>query len=96
MVADMVKTIEKIAKAARLNLSEQELQKFNADMEDVLKAFDTLKKVDAPQEASYQPVDIKDVARKDETEEPLTQDEALSNTKNKENGFFKGPKVIDK
>ena len=40
--------------------------------------------------------DIKDVMRKDELEQCLPQEEALSNTKNKENGFFKGPKVIDK
>ncbi|MBI4019477.1 MAG: Asp-tRNA(Asn)/Glu-tRNA(Gln) amidotransferase subunit GatC [Candidatus Aenigmarchaeota archaeon] len=96
MVTDMIKVVEKTSKAARLNLSAFELQKFTADMEEMLKAFNTLEKVDAPQEASYQPVGIKDAMRKDEPEQCLTQEEALSNTKNKESGFFKGPKVIDK
>jgi aspartyl-tRNA(Asn)/glutamyl-tRNA(Gln) amidotransferase subunit C len=88
--------IEKVAKAARLTLTEEEKKKFSKEIEEVLHAFEKIEKLDISEEPSFQPLEVKDVTREDKEEECLTQEEALSNTENKEKGFFKGPKVIDK
>src|SRR3989344_2439602 len=41
---------------------------------------------------SFQPIEVKNVLREDSVQK--CEEDMLSNTKNKEEGFFKGPKVI--
>ena len=43
---------------------------------------------------TFQPVDVKNVMRQDVVEPSLSQKEALANAKQKEQGHFKGPKVV--
>ena len=43
---------------------------------------------------SFQTIEIRNVTRKDVVEESLPREKALVNTKNKEKGFFKGPRVV--
>ncbi len=89
------KIVERVAKIARINLSEKELEKFSKELEDVLNAFKDLQKVDTKNiKPSFQPIEVKNVTRKDKIEKSLTQKEALANTKNKERGYFKGPRVV--
>lgn len=88
--------VVKTAKAARLNLTEKEIEKFSEQLSDVIQAFKTIEKLDVKEEPSFQPMELRDVMRQDTEEQCLPQEEALANTKNKEKGFFKGPKVIDK
>ena len=89
------KTVLKVAQIARINLTEEEAKKFAKDLQNVLEAFETLKSVDTKGvKPSFQPIEIKNVMRKDEVEKSLTQKQALSNTKNKESGYFKGPKAV--
>jgi len=87
--------IDKVAKVARLELTETEKKKFERDMNDILKAFSTLDaaKTDGV-EPAFQPIETKNALRDDVVEECLSQEDALSNTPHKENGFFKGPKVV--
>jgi len=86
--------LEKIAKNARLKLSESEKEEFESQLSDILKHFQTLDQLDTKNaEPSFQPVNIPAVFREDKTGKCLTQDQALSNTKHKKDGFFKGPKV---
>jgi aspartyl-tRNA(Asn)/glutamyl-tRNA(Gln) amidotransferase subunit C len=87
-------TVKRVAHVARLKLSDQEIQKFSKDLEAMLGAFHDLENVDTKGvKPSFQPIETKNVLRKDTVERSLTQEQALSNTKNKEKGFFKGPKV---
>ncbi len=93
------KTIEKVASLARLNLTSEEEKKMKKDLSDVLEAFDNLDKAfdvahqkESEVEPAFQPIDMKDVVRADAQEECYSQAKALSNTKHKEKGFFKGPK----
>jgi len=88
-----IQTVEKVAKIARLNLTDNEKQKFQKDLNDILAAFKVLDEAKADEKPSFQPYDIKDVLREDKEEEPLGQ-KALDNTKHKEKGFIKGPKVV--
>lgn len=91
------KTIEKVAKAARLNLTADEEAAMTKTLNDVLTAFADLDKAfhDVKEKdvaPSFQPIDMKDVTRKDVVEETYSQARALTNTEHKEKGFFKGPK----
>jgi aspartyl-tRNA(Asn)/glutamyl-tRNA(Gln) amidotransferase subunit C len=88
-------TVKRVAQVARLQLSESELQKFSKDLEAMLDAFKDLERLDTKGvKPSFQPIETKNVLRKDRVEPSLTQEQALSNTKNKEKGFFKGPKAV--
>ncbi|MBW3020340.1 Asp-tRNA(Asn)/Glu-tRNA(Gln) amidotransferase subunit GatC [Candidatus Woesearchaeota archaeon] len=87
--------IENIAKVARLNLSEEEKKNLELDMKEVLEAFEKIQEVDTENvEMSIQPVKIKNSLRNDHPHECLTQEEALSQTKNKQDGYFKGPRSV--
>ena len=88
-----IETVEKVAKFSRLNLTDDEKQKFRKDLNDILAAFKILDEAKADEKPSFQPYDIKDVLRDDKEEEPLGQ-KALDNTKHKEKGFIKGPRVV--
>ena len=86
--------IRKVARIARLKLSDQEVQKFSKDLESILEAFQDLERVPTHGvKPSFQPIETKNVLRKDKVEPSLTQEQALANARNKEKGFFKGPKV---
>jgi len=86
--------IRRVAQIARLKLSDQEVHKFSKDLESILEAFHDLENVHTSGvKPSFQPIETKNVLRKDKVEESLTQEQALSNAKNKEKGFFRGPKV---
>ena len=86
--------VRKVAKIARLDLTEAEVKKFSRDMNEILAAFKELDKAKANVEPSFQPLKIKDIMREDKPEDVLSQSEALANTKHKEKGFFKGPRAV--
>lgn len=85
----------KVAKNARLNISEEDVQKFLPQLEEILSSFSKLDELDLKKEKpSFHPIPVKNVLRKDKTEKCLSQEEALSNTKLKKDSYFKGPKVL--
>ena len=64
-------------------------------MDNVLKAFGTISNVNTDKvKPTFQPIEVKNVLRKDVTELGLTREEALSNARQKEENQFKGPKVV--
>ena len=87
--------INKIARNSRLNLTEKEIEEFLPQLKEILMIFSKLDEVNTDNvKPSVQPILIKNVTREDESENCLTQEQALSNTKNKKDGYFKGPKVV--
>jgi aspartyl-tRNA(Asn)/glutamyl-tRNA(Gln) amidotransferase subunit C len=90
------KTVERIAGIARLNLTDSETKKFQKDLNNILDAFKILDKaIDSKSvEPSFQPLDVKDVMREDDVEKCLGNEKALENTRHKEKGYFKGPRII--
>jgi aspartyl-tRNA(Asn)/glutamyl-tRNA(Gln) amidotransferase subunit C len=87
--------VKKVAKIARLNLTEPEIKKFESDFKDVLAEFSKLNKINTDNiKPTFSALELANVSRKDEVKKCLTNAEALSNTKNKEQGFFKGPKTL--
>lgn len=91
----MAERIEKVSSVARLELTADEKKQFEKDLNDILDNFKKLSKINTDKiKPTFQPVEIKNITRKDVVEESLDQKTALFNTKNKENNYFKGPKAI--
>ena len=87
--------IEKVASVARLKLTDSEIKKFVPELKEVLDYFSELDKVNVKDvKPSFQPVEIKNFMREDKVEKSLSQEEALKNTSNKKDGYFKGPKAV--
>jgi aspartyl-tRNA(Asn)/glutamyl-tRNA(Gln) amidotransferase subunit C len=87
--------VKKVAAIARINLTEQELTSFTQDFKDILKDFSALRKINTDKVVpTYCPIDLQNIYRPDSVGKCLTKQKALSNTKHKEKGFFKGPKTI--
>jgi len=89
-------TVKKVAETARLSLTDAELRKMSKDLQIILKAFKNLDKVVTGKNVkpSFQPLEVKNVTRKDKIRPGLTQKQALANTGQKESGHFKGPRAV--
>ncbi|MBI2107862.1 Asp-tRNA(Asn)/Glu-tRNA(Gln) amidotransferase subunit GatC [Candidatus Woesearchaeota archaeon] len=89
------KTIEHVAEIARLRLTEKEKEKFVPQLKEALEFFSKLSEVNTDNvKPSFHPVEIKNAMRDDIEGKCLAQDEALSLTEHKKDGYFKGPRVI--
>ncbi|GAB7093617.1 Asp-tRNA(Asn)/Glu-tRNA(Gln) amidotransferase subunit GatC [Halolamina litorea] len=78
-----------VADLARVDLSDEEVETFTEQFEAVLADFESLDEVP---EVESKP-DLVNVMRADEVAEGLTQEEALENAAETEDGYFKGPRV---
>ncbi|ELZ26747.1 aspartyl/glutamyl-tRNA amidotransferase subunit C [Halogeometricum pallidum JCM 14848] len=81
--------VRHVAELARVNLDEDEVEAFTAQFADILDYFDALDEVP---EVESEP-DLVNVMRTDEVRDGLSQEEALQNAPESEDGFFKGPRV---
>ena len=89
------KTIEHVAEIARLKLTEKEKEKFIPQLKEALEFFSKLNEVNTDNvEPSFHPVEIRNAVREDIEGKCISQEEALSLTEHKKDGYFKGPKVI--
>ena len=89
------KLLEHVAEVARIKLSDEEIKKFLPQLEEALEFFSKLKEISTDNvKPSFQPVELKNVMREDVEEKCLSQDDALSLTEHKKDGYFKGPKAI--
>jgi len=87
--------LKHVANVARLKLTDSELNKFLPQLKEVMEAFSRLEDVDTSKTvSSIQPVALRNVMREDKPGKCLGQEDALSQTKLKENGYFKGPKIV--
>ena len=81
--------VRHIASLARIDLDDEEIERFTEQFGDILEYFEALE--DVPEVESD--ADLTNVMRPDEVEESLTQEEALRNAPETEDGYFKGPNV---
>lgn len=89
------KLIRHIAELARLKLTDDEIKKFLPQLKEVFEVFSKLDEIDTKNvKPSFQPVELKNVTRDDKEGKCLSQEEALSLTEHKKDGYFKGPKVV--
>lgn len=89
-----VKDVEHVAKLARLELSEEEKEKFTSQLGDVLKYVEQMNEVDTSNvEPMAHAIDFVNVMREDVVKYEQTKDELMKNAPDAEDGFFKVPKI---
>ena len=89
------KDVEYVAWLARLELSEEEKEKFTRQLGQVLEHAEKIKSLDTEDvEPTSHVIAMKNVMREDEVRPCLSQDEALSNAPSREGGYFKVPRII--
>jgi len=89
------KLLEHVAELARIKLNDDEIKKFLPQLKAALEFFSKLKEIDTDNvKPSFQPVELKNAMREDNEEKCLSQDDSLSLTEHKKDGYFRGPKAI--
>jgi aspartyl-tRNA(Asn)/glutamyl-tRNA(Gln) amidotransferase subunit C len=89
------KDVEKIAELARLKFSEEELENFTPQMNEILSYMDKLNELDTENvKPLSHPVEQTNVFREDELKPSISTEEALKNAPSKDEHHFKVPKVI--
>lgn len=81
--------VRHVASLARVDLDEDEVDRFTSQFQAILEHFEALDEVP---EVEAEP-ELVNVMREDEVEPSLSQDAALQNAEESENGRFKGPRV---
>jgi len=89
------KLLEHVAELARIKLNDDEIRKFLPQLKEILEFFSKLKEINTDNiKPSFQPVELKNIMREDKEEQCLSQDDALSLTEHKKDGYFKGPRAV--
>lgn len=90
--------VQKIAKLARLEFNESEVDAYTTDLNNVLDYIEQLKEADvagvAPLENINENIEVNEF-RSDECIPTTTRDEALKNAPKAADGYFLVPKVIE-
>lgn len=87
--------VKYIAELARLNLSEQELQEYTQQLNDILMYMDKLNEINTDNvEPLSHPLEGTNVFREDKVQKSVNREDALKNAPDKDHQFFKVPKVI--
>ncbi|MFC4553185.1 MULTISPECIES: Asp-tRNA(Asn)/Glu-tRNA(Gln) amidotransferase subunit GatC [Halorussus] len=81
--------VRHVADLARVGLDDEEVERFTEQFADILGYFETLEEVPEVEREE----DLVNVMRPDEEHECLSQEEALANAAETEDGYFKGPNV---
>ncbi|HNR12838.1 MAG TPA: Asp-tRNA(Asn)/Glu-tRNA(Gln) amidotransferase subunit GatC [Thermodesulfobacteriota bacterium] len=85
-----------IAHLARLEFSDQELDAFTGQMNDILAHFDKLLEVDTSSvEPTSHAITVHNVFREDRVHACLAQSQALANAPDSASGLFRVPKIIE-
>jgi aspartyl-tRNA(Asn)/glutamyl-tRNA(Gln) amidotransferase subunit C len=81
-----------VAKLARLELSEEEVERFTEQLSAILEAVDKVSELDLSDvEPTAHPLDLVNVWAEDEPRPSLPVDEALANAPDRDGSFFKVP-----
>ncbi|MCA9045287.1 MAG: Asp-tRNA(Asn)/Glu-tRNA(Gln) amidotransferase subunit GatC [Planctomycetaceae bacterium] len=88
--------VQKVAKLARLQLTEDEATRYADQLGNVLKYVDMLGQVDTSNvEPLAHPHEVTNVLRDDERKESLPRDAALSNAPKTDGKYFLVPPILD-
>jgi aspartyl-tRNA(Asn)/glutamyl-tRNA(Gln) amidotransferase subunit C len=88
--------IEKVARLARLELSEEEKETFGNQMEQILTYMEQLNRLDTSGvEPTSHAIPIDNVFRDDEVKPSFPHEEVLAIAPDEEEGHFKVPRIIE-
>jgi aspartyl-tRNA(Asn)/glutamyl-tRNA(Gln) amidotransferase subunit C len=81
--------VRHVAELARVDLADEEVDRFTEQFADILEYFDTLDEVPAVDREA----ELTNVMRPDEVRDSLERADAVRNASETEDGYFKGPNV---
>lgn len=88
-------TVRHVALLSRLELSEAEIESFAKDMTNILGYVDKLAELDVSNvEPTSHSLKLSNVFREDVVKPSLSNEEALANAPDSEDGYFKVPAVL--
>ena len=88
--------IRHIANLSMLNLTEEEVEKYTVDMQDILNVAETINNADTEgTDETMGALEIYNVFRKDEVRESMDRDLLLQNAPEQDRHMFKIPKVLN-
>lgn len=94
-MAVTIKDVEHIAELARLKFSVEELNGYTTQLNQILAYVEKLNELDTENiEPLSHPIENENVFREDVTKESLPTSDALKNAPQKDDRFFKVPRVI--
>lgn len=90
------KEVEHVARLARLELTEEEKNRMTAQLDSILQYIDKLNELDTSHvEPTTTVIPMVSVMRGDEVRPCLKQDEALANAPDRQEVFFRVPRIIE-
>jgi aspartyl-tRNA(Asn)/glutamyl-tRNA(Gln) amidotransferase subunit C len=88
--------VEQVARLARLELSDAEIERMSAELGGILAYIDALRTLDtAGVEPTSHAVPLVNVMREDANRPCLPQDTALANAPERSGDFFRVPRIIE-
>ena len=88
--------VEHVARLARLGLSEEETERMQAQMDAILTYIDKLNQLDTSEvEATSHVIPMTNVFREDTIWSSLSQEQALANAPDPQEGFFRVPRILE-
>lgn len=88
--------VKHVANLARLAISDQEAEMFTEHLSSIIAYAEQLNELDTTNvEPTTHVLDLKNVLRKDEPKTTITQEEALKNAPDKQDGHFRVPSILE-
>jgi aspartyl-tRNA(Asn)/glutamyl-tRNA(Gln) amidotransferase subunit C len=88
--------IEKVARLARLELSEEEKKTFGNQLDQILTYMEQLNRLDTTGvETTSHAIPVQNAFREDETKPSFPGEEVLDIGPDQEDGYFKVPRIIE-
>jgi aspartyl-tRNA(Asn)/glutamyl-tRNA(Gln) amidotransferase subunit C len=88
--------VKYVANLARIQLSEDEEQKFGAQLNHVLSYIEKLRELDVSKvEPTAHAIPLVNVTRPDEVRPSISHEDAMRNAPSKANGLFLVPKIVE-
>ncbi|WP_077324611.1 Asp-tRNA(Asn)/Glu-tRNA(Gln) amidotransferase subunit GatC [Virgibacillus siamensis] len=88
--------VKHVAHLARLAITEEEADMFANQLDSIITYAEQLNELDTEDvEPTTHVLDLKNVLRKDEPKEWITQEDALQNAPDKQDGLFRVPSILE-
>ncbi len=89
-------SVEYISKLARLSVSEEEKETFSAQLNSILSYMEKLNELDTKDvEPTSHVVSLSNVMRDDVQKDSISREDALTNTPDHTDKFYRVPKIIE-
>ena len=88
--------VEHVARLARLGLSDQEMDRMQAQLDAILTYIDKLNQLDTREvKPTSHVIPMTNVLREDVVSPSLSQDQALANAPDRHETFFRVPRILE-